>query len=197
MEFVLPEWFYNGVMDRSLVLSIDPAYFRLKGGIERWLYRIARKHVGYQREGWHFDIAHLHRKSGSLARASDFALAIRKIARQQPLPGYRLGLGALNGREGLWILPVIPRTGTVDKAVDGAGENIGTSHAETIGTSDATLSVHQTQEQGARSCFKDGTTDRNLSNSDSNSFSSVSEASGYLKKGAASMPPAGSRRTLP
>jgi plasmid replication initiation protein len=27
VEFVLPEWFYRGVLDRSLVLRIDPAYF--------------------------------------------------------------------------------------------------------------------------------------------------------------------------
>src|SRR5260221_1001877 len=39
MEFVLPDWFYSSVVDRSLVLTIDPAYFRLTGGIERWLYR--------------------------------------------------------------------------------------------------------------------------------------------------------------
>ena len=37
MEFVLPEWFYSSVIDRSLVLTIDLAYFRLTGGIERWL----------------------------------------------------------------------------------------------------------------------------------------------------------------
>jgi plasmid replication initiation protein len=37
MEFVLPDWFYSSVIDRSLVLTIDPAYFRLTGGIERWL----------------------------------------------------------------------------------------------------------------------------------------------------------------
>lgn len=48
MEFVLPDWFYRGVIDRSLVLAIDPAYFRLTGGIERWLYRVARKHAGHQ-----------------------------------------------------------------------------------------------------------------------------------------------------
>jgi plasmid replication initiation protein len=68
MEFVLPEWFYNSVIDRSLVLTIDPAYFRLTGGIERWLYRVARKHAGHQRHGWLFEVAHLHQKSGSLAR---------------------------------------------------------------------------------------------------------------------------------
>jgi plasmid replication initiation protein len=78
MEFVLPEWFYRGVVDRSLVLTIDPAYFRLTGGIERWLYRIARKHAGRQRAGWLFEIPHLHAKSGSLARISDFALDLRR-----------------------------------------------------------------------------------------------------------------------
>ena len=66
MEFVLPDWFYRGVIDRSLVLAIDPAYFRLTGGIERWLYRVARKHAGRQPKGWLFEIAHLHEKSGSL-----------------------------------------------------------------------------------------------------------------------------------
>ncbi len=29
MEFVLPDWFYRGVLDRQLLLTIDPAYFRL------------------------------------------------------------------------------------------------------------------------------------------------------------------------
>ena len=90
MEFVLPDWFYRGVIDRSLVLAIDPAYFRLTGGIERWLYRVARKHAGRQPKGWLFEIAHLHQKSGSLVRVSDFALQIRRIAARQPLPGYRL-----------------------------------------------------------------------------------------------------------
>ena len=86
MEFVLPEWFYNSVIDRSLVLTIDPAYFRLTGGIERWLYRVARKHAGHQHHGWIFEVAHLHQKSGSLARPSDFALDLRRIAARQQLP---------------------------------------------------------------------------------------------------------------
>ncbi len=51
MEFVVPDWFYRGVIDRSLVLTIDPAYFRLTGGIERWLYRVVRKHAGRQPAG--------------------------------------------------------------------------------------------------------------------------------------------------
>lgn len=106
MEFILPDWFYQGVLDRSLVLTIDRAYFALTGGIERWLYRIARKHAGHQATGWQFDLRHLHSKSGSLARYSDFALDLRRIASRQSLPGYRLKLlREADGRELLQVAP--------------------------------------------------------------------------------------------
>src|SRR3546814_6041753 len=89
MEFVLPDWFYQGVLDRRLVLAIDPGYFRLTGGIERWLYRVARKHAGRQLNGWRFALRHLHAKSASQSRFSDFALHILAIVRSQSLPGDR------------------------------------------------------------------------------------------------------------
>ena len=75
IELILPDWFYAGVLDAALVLTIDPAYFRLKGGIERWLYRLVRKHGGRQEHGWQFDFRHLYRKSGSAAR---FGLRLRR-----------------------------------------------------------------------------------------------------------------------
>lgn len=136
MEFVLPDWFYRGVVDRSLVLAIDPAYFRLTGGIERWLYRIARKHAGRQPKGWQFEIAHLHEKSGSLARLADFAFDLRRIAVRQPLPGYRLRIERDGRRELLRILPADLSTGTVNIAVDG----VGTSGVPAIGTSGVPVS---------------------------------------------------------
>jgi plasmid replication initiation protein len=37
---IVPDWFYEGVIDQALVLTIDPAYFALTGGLERWLYRL-------------------------------------------------------------------------------------------------------------------------------------------------------------
>lgn len=142
MEFVLPEWFYNSVVDRSLVLTIDPAYFRLTGGIERWLYRVARKHAGHQRHGWLFEVAHLHVKSGSLARISDFALDLRRIAARQPLPGYRLEIEREDGRELLRVRPANLSTVPVDKGV----QPIGRSGARGIGTSGAELSAHRAHE---------------------------------------------------
>ena len=92
VELVLPDWFYHGVLTESLVLSIDPRYFRLTGGIERWLYRLVRKHGGRQEYGWQFDFRHLHRKSGSSTRFSDFAYDLRALVARQSLPGYELGI---------------------------------------------------------------------------------------------------------
>lgn len=136
MEFVLPDWFYRGVVDRSLVLTIDPAYFRLTGGIERWLYRVARKHAGRQPKGWLFEIAHLHEKSGSLAKPADFAFDLRRIAARQPLPGYRLLIEREDRRELLRILPTDLSTGPVDIPVDG----LGTSGVPLIGISGVAVS---------------------------------------------------------
>jgi plasmid replication initiation protein len=98
IELILPDWFYAGVIEEALVLTIDPAYFGLSGGIERWLYRLVRKHGGRQRIGWQFDFRHLYAKSGSMARFSDFALDIRRIATRQTLPGYRLAVTRTAGR---------------------------------------------------------------------------------------------------
>ena len=92
IELILPDWFYAGVLDAALVLTIDPTYFRLTGGIERWLYRLVRKHGGRQEYGWQFDFQHLHRKSGSSTRFSDFAYDLRALVARQSLPGYELGI---------------------------------------------------------------------------------------------------------
>ena len=49
IELIVPDWFYRAVLDDALVLTIDRAYFDLTGGMERWLYRLVRKHGGRQR----------------------------------------------------------------------------------------------------------------------------------------------------
>ena len=90
IELVLPDWFYAGIVEDALVLTIDREYFALTGGIERWLYRLVRKHGGHQRGGWKFDFRHLHAKSGSQSPYGDFAIDLRRIAMKQSLPGYVL-----------------------------------------------------------------------------------------------------------
>jgi plasmid replication initiation protein len=68
----------------------DRRYFALTGGVERWLYRVVRKHAGRQSYGGRFEFRHLHAKSASLSPLKRFAFELRDIVRQQPLPGYRL-----------------------------------------------------------------------------------------------------------
>jgi plasmid replication initiation protein len=74
LEFILPDWLYDGIINQQLVLSIDPAYFDLTSGIERWLYRVVRKHGGRQKAGWSFTFRQLYEKSGSTDRFANLAL---------------------------------------------------------------------------------------------------------------------------
>ena len=106
LELILPDWFYAGVVDRTFVLTIDRAYFDLTGGLERWLYRIVRKHGGQQEGGWSFDVSHLHLKSGALSPLKQFAFELRAIVRRQSLPGYALAIERAFGRERLTFAPV-------------------------------------------------------------------------------------------
>jgi plasmid replication initiation protein len=54
IELIIPDWLYAAVLNDALVLTIDRSYFGLTGGLERWLYRIVRKHAGRQPGGWCF-----------------------------------------------------------------------------------------------------------------------------------------------
>ncbi|HSF13248.1 MAG TPA: replication initiator protein A [Erythrobacter sp.] len=108
IEMIIPDWFYEGVLDRALVLTIDPGYFELTGGLERWLYRIVRKHGGRQTAGWSFEVAHLYRKSGALSPLKRFAFELRAIVQRQALPGYRLTLEQHHGRPILQFAPIEP-----------------------------------------------------------------------------------------
>jgi plasmid replication initiation protein len=119
IELVLPDWFYAGIMVDAFVLTIDRAYFDLTGGIERWLYRLVRKHGGRQVHGWSFDLRHLHRKSGSLSAYKRFAFDIRDIVRRQPLPVYRLALA--ENHAGAPLLTFKPERAAVDGRFANAG----------------------------------------------------------------------------
>ena len=99
IEFTIADWLYQGIRDDKLVLSIDREYFELTGGIERWLYRVVRKHGGHQGGGWGFTMAQLHHKSGSTRRLADFAKDVRKVVERQRLPGYWLELYRTEGGE--------------------------------------------------------------------------------------------------
>ena len=107
IELIIPDWLYAAILNDALVLTIDRAYFQLTGGLERWLYRIVRKHAGRQPGGWCFEVSHLHLKSGSLSPLKRFAFELRDITRRQPLPGFRLAMEVSPfGRQVLTFKPV-------------------------------------------------------------------------------------------
>lgn len=139
IELIVPDWFYRAVLDDALVLTIDRAYFGLTGGLDRWLYRIVRKHGGKQTSGWRFDFRHLYLKSGSLSPFKRFAFELRAIVKRQALPGYRLFLELEARRTLLAFEPV---------ACGQAVEAVVLSGTPTIVPSGTAPSCYREPEQG-------------------------------------------------
>jgi plasmid replication initiation protein len=91
-EIELPPWLYNAILRQREILAVHPDYFKLTGGLERWLYRLARKAVPDKAEvpAIPFRMETLYERSGVLDAKRNFALKIRKMAGSQPLPEYGL-----------------------------------------------------------------------------------------------------------
>lgn len=100
VEITLPQWFYDAVMNGT-VLTLSPEYFQITGGLDRWLYRLVRRHAGNQAMGWSFAMDELHRKSGSSQALKYFARDVRKIVAADELPEYHLELIELQGGPGV------------------------------------------------------------------------------------------------
>jgi len=91
-EIELPPWLYNAILRRRDILAVHPDYFKLTGGLERWLYRLARKAVPDKAEvpAIPFRMETLYERSGVIEPKRNFARRIRKMAEGQPLPEYGL-----------------------------------------------------------------------------------------------------------
>jgi plasmid replication initiation protein len=87
-EVVLPEWLYESVIQKQMVLTLDDKYFKIRGGLERWLYLFARKSSGHQTGGWTESVQSLHKKSGSTATLAEFRRQLKKIVTRDQLLGY-------------------------------------------------------------------------------------------------------------
>lgn len=102
MTLELSNWFWEGVMMKGGVLSIDRAYFDITGGRERWLYRVARKHAGGAGQGgFAISMPVLFEKSGAEGEYRRFKFEILKLAEKNVLPGYRLDVEEGKGSEPL------------------------------------------------------------------------------------------------
>src|ERR1700678_1275587 len=93
VTLTVSDWFYRGVTEDGGVLSIDPAYFSITGGRERWLYRVARKHAGGNgANGFGISMPVLFDKSGAEGTYSRFKLEILRIIQRNDLPGFSLAV---------------------------------------------------------------------------------------------------------
>jgi len=91
LTLTVSDWFYRGVTEDGGVLSIDPAYFSITGGRERWLYRVARKHAGGNgANGFAISMPVLFEKSGAEGTYRRFKFETLKIIQRNDLPGYSL-----------------------------------------------------------------------------------------------------------
>ena len=86
LEITLSDMVMSSVMEMD-VLTLHKDYFRLTRPIERRVYEIARKAVG-QNESWSFNMATLHKKSGSKGPLFEFRRQMKPIIEKDPLPDY-------------------------------------------------------------------------------------------------------------
>ena len=93
-------------MRQGDILAVHPDYFQLTGGLERWLYRLARKAVPDKADppAIRFKMETLHARSGVTRDLKLFAFDIRKLADTQPLPEYGVQIEYRKGRRELVTL---------------------------------------------------------------------------------------------
>ena len=90
LKITLSNWVYEGLVNERSVLTLHPDYFLITGGLERAVYRIARKHAGDQESGWTCRVSVLHEKTGSDSAPKEFNRMLRKIVESNDLPEYDL-----------------------------------------------------------------------------------------------------------
>ena len=90
VELGIPNWLYSGVMDAQTpeVLTLNPDYLLIKGGLARFIYRLARKAAGDGQADYGFDL--VRARSGSLRRAAAFDTDLRALIAANDLPDYDL-----------------------------------------------------------------------------------------------------------
>jgi plasmid replication initiation protein len=94
MTITLSDWVYEGIVGERSLLTMHQDYFLLTGGLERALYRIARKHAGNQRGGWTCRVEVLRDKTGSDSKPKEFNRMLRKVVEADQLPDYAVQLAA-------------------------------------------------------------------------------------------------------
>ena len=121
LRLEMSNWFYQSLMPANSVLTIDRSYFELTGGLERWMYRVARKHAGgHGKRGFSMRFKTLYEKAGVQDRYTKFKTRLLAIVEANALPGIDLKV------EGSTRIPDPMLRMTVVKSVKPKSEGEGT-----------------------------------------------------------------------
>lgn len=91
IEFTVAEWLYKGIIEGK-ILTLPKKYFRIEGGLNRFLFRLCRKMIGNSNADRQGEIAMkletVHQRSGSTRRKGEFRKMVEKIVEEQSIPDY-------------------------------------------------------------------------------------------------------------
>jgi len=99
----MPDWIYDSVKNKKLILTLDEEYFNIRGGLERWLYLFARKSAGWQTGGWAEGLDSIYKKSGSKGTFTEFKRSINKLVKRGNFLGYTIEPIDYQKQSGLWF----------------------------------------------------------------------------------------------
>lgn len=92
VDIKLSDWLYRAATGLE-VLTVNPDYFRLRGGLERRIYELARKHCGKQ-ASFKIGLELLYKKTGSRSPLKQFRHSIKSIASADITPDYKVVFNA-------------------------------------------------------------------------------------------------------
>jgi plasmid replication initiation protein len=88
---VLPDWLYQGIIDKETLLTLDDDYFEIDGGLTRFIYLLCRKSCGKNMNRvWSESFESIYKKTAMTSPIHTFTHSLRKIISKQSVNGYYL-----------------------------------------------------------------------------------------------------------
>jgi plasmid replication initiation protein len=88
IQITLSEWLYELCCAQGSLLKSNSLYFDITSGLQKFLYRTARKHAGQKKDGWEFSLEKLYEKSGSEGNFRKFKSKLKAAVIENSLPDY-------------------------------------------------------------------------------------------------------------
>jgi plasmid replication initiation protein len=98
IQITLSEWLYELCCAQGSLLKSNSLYFDITSGLQKFLYRTARRHAGNNRDGWEFTVKTLYAKSGSEGSLKLFKSKLKKVVFENDLPDYSMEWIEKNGQ---------------------------------------------------------------------------------------------------